>query len=143
MVLEFNVRRSNLGISRGDPRDRVWLARRIFGFGLQDRVANLSTSFEIQNQCAKPGFAEIEEPRVVAVLLGHIPPSTNNSQYLPKLTDTQETYGLAAECEKVRHHAGGVIHLREARFKNLESLPIIALEHLNVRINHLVKWRRF
>jgi hypothetical protein len=42
----------------------------------------------------------------------------------------------------VRHQAGGLIHFWEAHFEDLEGLLIVTLEHLNVRINHLVKWRR-
>src|SRR5262249_29943628 len=93
----FSVSRGNRGVSYGNPGHGL---SRIVRVCAQDHFTDPLSPCEIQGQYPKPGFAEVEEPGVAPVLLCLFSSAPHNSQYFPKLTHRQKSYGLTAECKK-------------------------------------------
>src|SRR5262249_20054967 len=127
-----------LDIPRGEPGDRLGLAREIPPRRIRDGVAESARPIEVQDDAAQPRLTEDEEPRVITVFLGHLPARAENAQQLAELPRLEQRHRLAAQREEVRHQARGLIRLRDAGFQTREGLSIVALEHEQVCVDHLV-----
>src|SRR5262245_9936526 len=125
-----------------DTSNRLRLSRRIFRIGTRYELAQPSSSGEIESDGTKPNFAEIKEPGIVPVFLGHFFFRLHYSQDLSKLTQIQQRDGLSTDCEKVCNQDGGLVHSWNQGFKNFVAFPIVTSKRVNIRIHHLMVWRR-
>src|SRR5262245_42611564 len=91
LPLKFNI-------PGGNPGNRLGLSCRTFRVGAPDGFANPASPGEIQGECAEPSFAEIEEPGIVRVLLGHFFLRPYDAQNLSELTQIQQSECLSTEC---------------------------------------------
>src|SRR5262249_4435211 len=127
-----------LDVPGREPADRLWLTREIPHRRIGDGVTELARAVEVQYDGAEPRLTEYEKPRVIPIFLGHLPARANDAQELPELTRVEQRHGLPAQREEVNHQAGWLVRLRDAGFQSRESLPVVALEHQEMRVDHLM-----